>query len=393
MILNLIIIGLLVIVIYILVVKKGGSSDRMEKILRDEMCTNRQELQNTMLNFSKQVMDLTQANELKLENVRKAVEERMKSLQDDNNNKLEQIRVTVDEKLQTTLEKRLGESFKTMSSGLEQVFKSLGEMQTMAKSVGDLKNILSNVKARGIFGESQLGSLLEQFLSPEQYERAVATKKGSRDHVEFAVKLPRDKGVWLPIDAKFPTEDYENLVAAQNQADIAQVELLGKALEARIKAEAKDIRDKYIDPPNTTDFAILFLPFESLYAEVLRRPGLFEFIQKEYHVTIAGPTTIAAFLNSLQMGFKTIAVEKKAGEIWNLLGAIKTEFTKFEGILDKISKQLLTVSNSIDEAQSKSKTITRKLKAAEALPVAAAEKLLNEDPDTTEERSLDQDIE
>lgn len=289
--------------------------------------------------FATQLNSLTKTNDQKLEQLRRTVEERLLLMQQDNGRKLDQMRATVDERLNATLEQRLGESFKLVSERLEAVYRGLGEMQTLASGVGDLKKVLTNVKTRGIWGEIQLGNLLEQILTPEQYATNVLTKAGSNDRVEFAVKLPardgQDSIIWLPIDAKFPIEDYERLIAAQDQANLPRIEELGKSLENRIKLEGKTIRDKYIDPPHTTDFGILFLPVEGLYAEVLRRPGLCEILQREYKVVITGPTTLAALLNSLQMGFRTLAIEKRSSEVWSLLSAVKTEFGKFVEVLEK----------------------------------------------------------
>ena len=322
--------------------------------------------------FAKQMNNLTRTNEQKFDQLRKTVEERLLLIQQDNAQKLEKMRATVDEKLTSTLETRLGESFKLVSERLEQVHKGLGEMQNLATGVGDLKKVLSNVKTRGTLGEIQLGNLLEQILTPDQYAVNVVTKAKSNDRVEYAIKLPakdgKDEIVWIPIDAKFPLEDYERLLNAQDKTDLLEIENIGKALETRIKAEAKSIRDKYIDPPHTTDFAILFLPIEGLYAEILRRPGLCQFLQREYKVVITGPTTLAAFLNSLQMGFRTLAIEKRSGEVWNLLGAVKTEFGKFTEILEKTQKKLQEASNTIETATRKSRTIGRKLKNVQTLP-------------------------
>jgi DNA recombination protein RmuC len=367
--------------------------EKVERSLRDDIAKNREEtghnskqlreeIGNALKNYNdsiyNQFMSLTRANENKLEGIRSTVEERLKILQDDNTKKLEQMRQTVDEKLHSTLEKRLGESFKQVSDRLEQVHKGLGEMHSLAAGVGDLKKVLTNVKTRGTWGEIQLGALLDQILTPDQYEKNVATKKGSRENVEFAIKLPGREGnpVWLPIDAKFPKEDYEKLLDAQEKGVVDLIDELTKSLENRIKAEAKDIRDKYIDPPNTTDFGILFLPIEGLYAEILRRPGLCEYLQKEYRISVAGPTTIAAFLNSLQMGFRTLAVEKRAGEVWGLLGAVKTEFGKFGDILDKTHKKLQEASNNIEDAARKSRTIERKLRNVEISDESKAVELI-----------------
>ena len=335
---------------------------------------------NQLDTFSKQLTTLTQVNEEKLEKVRDIVDVRLKSLQEDNGQRLEKMRETVDEKLHSTLEKRLGESFKQVSDRLEKVHQGLGEMQTLASGVGDLKKVLTNVKTRGIWGEIQLGNLLEQILTAEQYERNVITKKGSRDPVEFAIKLPgrENDAVYLPIDAKFPKEDYERLLEAQEQANVVLIEEAGKAIEARIKLEAKNIRDKYIDPPYTTDFAIMFVPIEGLYAEVLRRPGLSEQLQRDYRITVAGPTTFAALLNSLQMGFRTLAVEKRASEVWSLLGTVKTEFGKFGDILDKTKEKLQQATDNIELASKKSRTIETKLRKVQELPSSVQPSLIEE---------------
>lgn len=329
--------------------------------------------------FAKQLQNLTQSNEQKLERMRETMQVQIGALQEDNSRKLEAMRQTVDEKLHATLEKRLGESFQMVSDRLEQVHKGLGEMQTLAAGVGDLKKVLTNVKTRGMWGEIQLGMLLEQILAPGQFEANVATKPGCAERVEFAIVLPgRDDAgnVYLPVDAKFPQEDYQRLLEAQEAADAVGVEAASKALDIRIKAEAKDIRDKYLSPPHTTDFGILFLPVEGLYAEVLRRTGLYETLMREYHVTVAGPTTLAAILNSFQMGFRTLAIEKRSSEVWMLLSAVKTEFGKFGDILDKTNKKLLEASNVMDDAARKSRTIERKLRGVQSLPDANADKLL-----------------
>lgn len=362
--------------------------DRIDRLLRDEVAKNREELnlslsqfsqsllnqisqlatleKNQLDTFSNQLSTLTQMNEQKLDKLREVLERQLKLLQDDNSQKLEKIRATVDEKLHATLEKRLGESFQLVSERLEKVHEGLGEMQTLASGVGDLKKVLSNVKTRGIWGEVQLGNLLEQILTPEQYERNMVTKQGSRDPVEFAIKF--QDNVFLPIDAKFPTMDYERLQEAQEAANPLLVEEALKALEARLKLEAKNIRDKYLDPPHTTDFGILFLPTESLYAEVLRRAGLAELLRREFKVIVTGPTTIAALLNSFQLGFRTLAVEKGASKVWTLLGAVKTEFGKFGDLLDKTHKKLQEASNTIESATQKSRTIERRLKDVQGLP-------------------------
>lgn len=333
--------------------------------------------------FANQLNSLAKTNDLKLEQMRKTIEDRLLLIQQDNGQKLDLMRATVDEKLSATLEQRLGESFKLVSERLEAVHKGLGEMQTLASGVGDLKRVLTNVKTRGVWGEIQLGNLLEQILTPEQYACNVTTKAGSNDRVEFAIKLPardgQDSIIWLPIDAKFPIEDYERLTEAQDQANLMRIEELGKSLENRIKLEGKTIRDKYIDPPHTTDFGILFLPVEGLYAEVIRRPGLCELLQREYKVIITGPTTLAALLNSLHMGFRTLAIEKRSSEVWNLLSAVKTEFGKFVDILEKTQKKLQEASNTIDTATRKSRTIARKLKDVQTLPPGQTESILDKE--------------
>jgi DNA recombination protein RmuC len=322
--------------------------------------------------FSGQLLSLTQSNEQRLNQMRETVESRLRSLQEENSARLEQMRLIVDEKLHSTLEKRLGESFKLVSDRLEMVHKGLGEMQLLASSVGDLKKVLTNIKTRGTWGEIQLGALLEQVLTRDQYEQNVSTKKGSNERVEYAIRLPgRDEGdgiVWLPIDAKFPQEDYQRLIDAQEQANPDLAAEAGRQLENRIKLEAKTIREKYIDPPHTTDFAVLFLPTEGLYAEIVRNTGLCEFLQREFRVVIAGPTTLAALLNSLQMGFRTLAIERRSSEVWALLGAVKTEFGRFGDLLDKTQKKLLEASGTIESAAKKSRTIERKLRDVQALP-------------------------
>lgn len=294
---------------------------------------------NNLLNKQDQTRTET---ENKLDKIRETVENKLKTLQDDNNKKLEEMRVTVDEKLQTTLEKRFNDSFTLISDRLELVHKGLGEMQTLAISVGDIKKVMTNVKSRGIMGEYQLANILEDLLTNEQYEKNVKTKVGSGVVVEFAIKLPNsnslDKSLWLPIDSKFPKEDYENLVDAYDDGDPLKLETLRKAFKNSIIKNAKDIKEKYIDPPNTTEYGIMFLPFESLYAEVLRTPGLFELLQKDHKITITGPTTLSALLNSLQMGFRTLAIEKRSSEVWDILGVVKTEFGKFGDVLEKITR-------------------------------------------------------
>ena len=339
--------------------------------------------------FGQHLNRLTQSFDARVEQLRLTVETRLGAIQTENAAKLEEMRKTVDEKLHATLEQRLGESFKLVSERLEQVHRGLGEMQTLAAGVGDLKKVLTNVKTRGTWGEVQLANLLEQVLTAEQYAENVATRPKSGDRVEFAIRLPgRESGepVWLPIDAKFPVEDYQKLVEAQERADVVAVEAAAKALEARLKDEAKTIREKYIEPPHTTDFAILYLPTEGLYAEALRRPGLVEALQRDQRVSIAGPTTLAAMLNSLQMGFRTLAIEKRSSEVWAVLGAIKTEFGKFGEALAHTRKKLQEASNSIDKAEVRTRAVTRKLKDVEALPAPEAVALLGDDlPDEDDE--------
>jgi DNA recombination protein RmuC len=324
--------------------------------------------------FSKKLSELTEKNETKMELIRTTVEGKLENIQKDNSEKLEKMRQTVEEKLENTLETRLGEKFKLVNDRLEQVYKGLGEMQTLASGVGDLKKVLTNVKTRGTWGEVQLGNLLEQLLIPDQYAKNICTKKGSSERVEFAIKIPgKDdhiKTIWLPIDAKFPLEDYQKLVEAQENADPVAADALGKALEARIKSEAKDIKEKYLDPPYTTDFGILYLPVEGLFAEVVRRMGLFEFLQNTYRVTVTGPTTISALLNSLQMGFRTLAIEKRTSEVWEILGAVKNDFGKFGEILEKTHKKLKEASDNIETATTKTRSIERKLNKVQSLPVA-----------------------
>lgn len=328
-----------------------------------------------------QLKALTESNEKRLDTVRTTLEQKLKAMQEDNTANLEKMRQTVDEKLQGTLEKRLGESFKLVSERLEAVYKGLGEMQTLATGVGDLKRVLTNVKARGTWGEVQLERMLEEILTPEQYGKNVCTNEG-REAVEFAIKLPgrgedKDEIVWLPIDAKFPVEDYQRLVEAQEQGDVEAAEAASKQLEVRIKGCANDICSKYLAPPKTTDFGILFLPTEGLFAEVVRRPGLAEGIQRAQHVVIAGPTTLWSILNSLQMGFRTLAIQQRSSEVWNLLAAVKTEFGKYAGVLDQVKDKLRQASDRIDDVAVRSRAIGRKLKKVEELPAGEALKVLS----------------
>ncbi len=334
--------------------------------------------------FGRQLAHLTQLNEDKLETMRKTIENRLYALQQENNIKLEQMRATVDEKLHSTLEKRLGESFKQVSDRLEQVYKGLGEMRTLAAGVGDLKKVLTNVKTRGTWGEIQLGSILEQILTADQYAINVQTKQGSGERVEYAIKLPgRDtnphKVVWMPIDSKFPQEDYQHLLDAQEAADKDLAAQYIKRLESRIKVEARQIKAKYIDPPNTTDFGIMFLPVEGLYAEVLRRPGLCDILQREYRTIVTGPTTLSALLNSLQMGFRTLAIEKRSSEVWELLGVVKAEFGKFGDVLTKTKKKLQEASHTIDRAAVRTRAIERKLRKVQELPPEQTAELVEAD--------------
>jgi DNA recombination protein RmuC len=330
--------------------------------------------------LAQQVNALSESNARRLTEMRGTMETQLAQLQQSNAAKLDEMRQTVDEKLQATLQARLGESFKQVADRLEQVHKGLGEMHTLAQGVGDLKHLLTNVKTRGMFGEAQLASLLEQVLTPEQYAVQVATRPGDKNRVDFAIRLPgrSDSGepVWLPIDAKFPNEDYERLLEAQSRADPVQAELCAKALETRIKLEAKSIAEKYLEPPHTTDFAVMFLPTEGLYAEVLRRPGLMETLQRDHRVTLAGPTNLMAMLNALQMGFRTLALEKRSSEVWQVLGAVKTEFGKFGDVLDKVRNQTQTVLNTLDQAQTRSNVMNRALRQVDALPEAQAQALL-----------------
>jgi DNA recombination protein RmuC len=350
------------------------------KMVSDTLLGRMSEIANLQKNqlevFSTQLTNLTKTNEEKLDKMRQTIEEKLRTLQEDNSKKLDQMRATVDEKLHETLEKRLGESFKLVSERLELVHKGLGEMQSLALGVGDLKKVLTNIKTRGTWGEIQLGNLLEQILASEQYVKNVVTKKGSNERVEYAVKLP--EGVLLPIDAKFPQEDYQKLMEAQEQANPVLVEEFAKQLETRIKAEAKDIRDKYLDPPFTTDFGIMFLPIEGLYAEVLRRPGLADILQREYRVVLTGPSSLAALLNSLQMGFRTLAIQKRSSEVWTILGAVKAEFGKFGDLLEKTHKKLQEASNTIVDAAQKSRVIERRLKQVQEMPVTETGDLLSE---------------
>ncbi|MEO8487832.1 MAG: DNA recombination protein RmuC [Betaproteobacteria bacterium] len=329
---------------------------------------------------SERLAELTQRNDQKLESIRLSVEQRLDALRTENAAKLEQMRATVDEKLQATLEARLGASFKQVSDRLEQVHRGLGEMQTLATGVGDLKRVLTNVKSRGTWGEVQLGALLADLLTPAQYAQNVVTKPGSKERVEYAIRFPGrgDDGApcWLPIDAKFPLEDWQRLQEAVERADAVAVDASRRSLDAFFKLQAKSIRDKYIESPHTTDFAILFVPAEGLFAEAVSRPGLADALQRDYRVTLAGPTTLSAMLNSLQLGFRTLAIEKRSTEVWRVLGAVKTEFGRFGDILAKTREKLEQVGKTLDDAGRKSTTIARRLRDVEALPEAEADRLL-----------------
>jgi DNA recombination protein RmuC len=357
--------GTNLVLLLVLLLRDQGGQMKSELARMDERL---QGLNASLTKTEQSIFSLTRLNEDKLNNIRQSVEQNLKSLQEDNSRRLEQMRATVDEKLQSTLEKRLGESFTQVSERLESVYKGLGEMQKLASEVGNLKGVLSNIKTRGTLGEIQLEKILEQILSPGQYEKDANIL--GRNKVEFAIKLPGRNGeaVLLPIDSKLPLTEYERLCEAQNQADKELVKSCADRLEAAVKLQAKDIRDKYIQPPKTTDFAVMFLPIEGLFAEILRRPGLFDSLQNQYKVMVAGPTTFAALLNSLQMGFKTLAVEQRATEVMELLQAVKTDFAKFSDTLQGIKKNLETVSNKIDEATRRTRSIDKKLQQVQFLP-------------------------
>lgn len=385
---------------------------RLDTAFRDEFARNREEnlrnskdareqLQASLKAFSdllsKSVSDTGQLQKdqlssmiLQLDKIRETIENRLKLLQEDNSKKLDQMRATVDEKLQTTLEKRLSESFKQVSDRLEQVHKGLGEMQNLATGVGDLKKVLSNVKTRGILGEIQLGNILEQILSPEQYERDVITRKDTREHVEFAIKLPgkdnSGQAVYLPIDSKFPLENYHALLDAYDTLDANEVNTVARTLENCIKKFAKDIHDKYIESPYTTDFGIMFLPVEGLFAEVVRRTSLLEVLQRDYKIIVTGPTTLAAILNSLQMGFRTLAIEKRSGEVWKILGAVKTEFNRFGDVLKKAQEKITKAGEDIDElVGTRTRKIQTKLKEIQDLPYNESSLILGEGNGENEE--------
>lgn len=355
-------------------VERGrAATERLERILHDEISRDRQEAAA----LGRQSREELGAS---IESLRRTLDGCFESMRQDNARQLELMRATVDEKLQGTLEKRLGESFRLVSERLEQVCRGLGEMQTLASGVGDLKKVLANVKTRGTWGEVQLGALLEQVLAPDQYAANIATKGGG-ERVEFAIRLPgRDEQegsrVWLPIDAKFPVEDYQRLVDAQEQANAEQAEAAGRQLETRIRLCAREICEKYLSPPQTTDFGILFLPTEGLFAEVIRRTRLVEELQREQRVVIAGPTTLWAILNSLQLGFRTLAIQRRSSEVWTLLAAVKTEWTKYGEVLDRVQKKLQEATNQLDQAQTRTRAIGRKLRAVQELPMSESQSVL-----------------
>ena len=357
-----------------------ADEERLERMSRN-IDEKLQDYDRQMTRVTRTLDEKLAVNEQRLNEMRRTLDENMVRLQGENEKKLEQIRVTVDEKLNSTLDKRLGESFRTVSERLEQVYKGLGEMQNLAAGVGDLKKVLTNVKTRGVWGEVQLASLLEQYLAPGPYDVNVAVKPGSAERVEFAVRLPGrgdgDQVVYLPIDSKFPMEDYRRLMDASEAGDKDGTDAATAALVAAIKNEARRIHSKYIDPPHTTDFAIMFLPVEGLYAEVLRQNGIVEWLQNEYRIVVTGPTTLLALLNSLQMGFRTIAIEKRSSEVWELLGAVKTEFGKFAVLLDKTQKRLRMASDSIEDAARKTRTIQRKLSGVQALSEPDSKRLID----------------
>lgn len=409
-------------------IKFDSALDKTEKSIRDEFRRNREEgsaaakesrnelalslksfsdsnaQNNKELNelirlkfadFHKQQSELNKQSAELIREVRDTIEKQLKSIRSDNEMQLNEMRKTVDEKLQTTLEKRLGESFKQVSERLEQVHKGLGEMQNIATGVGDLKRVLTNVKTRGVLGEYQLENILEQLLTADQYSKNVATKKGSRAHVEFAVKLPgkeSDDEVWMPVDSKFPIENYQLLLNAYDEGDKAKVDAAQKVLVKSVELFAKEISTKYIDPPHTTDFAIMFLPVEGLYAEILRHPGLFENLQRNYRITITGPTTLSALLNSLQMGFRTLAVQKRSSEVWKILEAVKTEFNKFSDQLEKVDKQINTASKSLNDLRlRRTNVMSRKLKDINTIEPVEAEKVLDLPSTTAENKNETED--
>jgi len=385
------------IVLLLLLLRRSPGGGGAERTIRDELRMAREESSRAARDLREEVAGTQQKTTdslvKTLGELREAIDVRLREIRESNEKKLDQMRETVDEKLQSTLEKRIGESFKQVSDQLENVYKGIGEMQKLAEGVGDLKRVLSNVKARGTFGEIQLGSILEQVLTPEQYEKNVETKRGSNKRVEFAIRLPGPEDdpracVWLPIDAKFPQEDYIRLVDAAERGDSSGVQQATQALAAAATSSARDIRDKYIDPPHTTDFAIMFMPTEGLYAEILRQPGLCERLQREHRVVVTGPTTLSAVLSSLRMGFRTLAIEKRSSEVWKVLSAVKTEFGKFGGVLDRLGRQLETAKKTVDRTGVRTRAMERKLMSVEKLPEEETDRLLElpagEDPDLSE---------
>lgn len=368
--------------------------EAFKKELNEALKDYKERMREQFSDFERSQKTQNVANSEKISELKTSLEKSVKTMQEGNEKKLEEMRKTVDEKLNETLEKRLGESFKQVSDRLEAVHKGLGEMQTLAVSVGDLKKVMSNVKSRGVLGEYQLQNIIEDLLTNEQYEKNVKTKVGSGAVVEFAIKMPHgnnfEKILWLPIDSKFPKEDYEALVDAYDMGDVDKIDEYRKAFINGIKKNAKDIKEKYIDPPNTTEYGIMFLPYESLFGEVLRVPGLFEQLQKDYKITITGPTTLSALLNSLQMGFRTLAIEKRSSEVWDLLGAVKTEFGQFGDVLAKTKKKLIEATNVIDTSEVRTRAIERKLRHVQELPAAETKLILDasQEDDSTEEINL-----
>lgn len=362
-------------------VRQGAEATRTQNTQIDAFAQQLTMLQKTLADtLTLQLQSLSESNARRIAEVRATLEGQLALLQQTNAAKLDEMRRTVDEKLQTTLETRLGESFRQVAERLEQVHQGLGQMQSLAQGVGDLQRVLTNVKTRGMFGEVQLEALLEQVLTPEQYGKQVETKPRSGQRVDFAVRFPGRSAdgapVWLPIDAKFPREDYERLLDAHDRADQAAADSAARALEVRIRQEAKSICESYLCPPHTTDFAILFLPIESLYAEVLRRPGLMDLLQRDFRVTLAGPTTLLAMLNSLHMGFRTLALEQQASEVWKVLGAVKTEFERYGDWVARIKEQVQKASDTIDKAETRTKQMRRALKVVEALPEGQSQTML-----------------
>jgi DNA recombination protein RmuC len=380
-----------------LTLRTDARLDELRSALNDDAQKARVELAGGQQQFadalSARLRELTDRNEQRLGEMRTTLEQRLRELQTGNEAKLEQMRATVDEKLQSTLETRLTESFGNVAQMLVQVHQGLGDMNKLASDVGGLQRVLNNVKSRGVFGEVQLAALLEQVFAPDQYAANVKTVPGSDASVEFAVRFPgseRNMPVWLPIDAKFPRDDYERLLDAQESGDVDAARQAGDALEREVRKQAKNIREKYIAPPHTTEFAILFLPTEGLYAEVLRRPGLVEALQRDQRIAVAGPTTLLALMTSFQMGFRTLAIQERSSEVWRTLGAVKTEFAKFGTVLDGVKKKLDEASNKIEETSVRSRALGRKLREVEALPSGEAQKLLG---DATGERSAIDDVE